>query len=131
MNLDLNLVPTLWYENAEGERFIPDLMQCGSDVPPEFVYQHSQFPTTLAHTILLCEDGKSSQLMRGETGWSEDLVLAMVTSGTWRLSAAILIAANSCERCMNSLAHEYGCTWGYPEYSEDWVKANTRCRFCE
>lgn len=131
MNLDLNLIPTIWYENADGERFVPDLMLAVIDVPPGFIYQHSQFPMTLVHTILVCEDGQSSQLMRGEMGWSEDLVLAMANTGKWQLSTAILIAANGCERCVNALAHQHGCSWGYPEYSDAWHRSRTRCCFCK
>jgi hypothetical protein len=64
-------------------------------------------------------------------GWSEDLVLAITNSGDYSLCESILIAATSCERCMNSLAHKYGLNWGYPEYSEEWEKCGTTCRFCE
>ena len=43
---------TLWYENADGARHLPNL-EGGYDVPPDgFVYQHSAFPCTLHKTVL-------------------------------------------------------------------------------
>lgn len=52
------------------------------------------------------------------------------------LRDAVLIAARSCERCLNALLWRYGCGGdggdaGYPEYSEAWKKAGTACIFCE
>lgn len=70
-------------------------------------------------------------LISFELGWNEDLVLAIAKTNDYTLSQAILIAATSCERCMNSLAHKYGLTWGYPEYSDEWKEAKTSCEFCK
>ncbi len=60
MRIDLAKVPTLWYENEDGQRHIltdEELRDCPKE--PEavkgekpFVYQHSQFPNVLHHTIL-------------------------------------------------------------------------------
>jgi len=72
----------------------------------------------------------SQQMMSMNQGWSEDLALALVKKGL-TLSEAILVAASSCERCMNTLAHECGLDWGYPHKSEEWQKCGTSCRFCE
>lgn len=47
------------------------------------------------------------------------------------LERAILLAGNSCERCMNVLYYRHGLADGYEEFSEDWIKANTRCKLCE
>ncbi len=66
-----------------------------------------------------------------EDSWSEDLVLAMANSGDFTLPEAILASANSCERCMNSLAYQYDLKWGYEEYSQEWMESNTSCGFCE
>ncbi|MCX8132107.1 MAG: hypothetical protein N3I35_18660 [Clostridia bacterium] len=63
-------------------------------------------------------------------GWNEELALALVNSKEYTLSEAIIIAATSCERCMNALAHKYGLNWGYEEYSEEWQKCGTSCIFC-
>ena len=72
----------------------------------------------------------SRELMTGNSGWSEDLVLAMASSGDYTLSEAIILAATSCERCMNVLLHEYGCDDGYPEFSNEWQECGTACEFC-
>ena len=173
----------LWYENAEGDKYIPDLTgdtHPGSDVPEGFIYQCSQFPDQLEFNMLymveeekvkncphpeedlvkdyglieglegrecsLCHGKQtknvgeewpeeweaygSRDFMTGHSGWSEDLVLAMVSSGDYTLSEAIIIAANSCERCMNVLLYDYGCDDGYPEFSDAWKKCGTECDFC-
>jgi hypothetical protein len=65
------------------------------------------------------------------TTFSEDLVLAMVKSGDYKLSEAIILASISCERCTNALRYKYGLDDGYEEYSEEWKKANTSCTLCE
>lgn len=63
---------------------------------------------------------------------AEDLIIAMVNSGDYRLSEAILVVSQACERCLNVLLHKYlNGKDGYPEYSEEWMKCNTLCRFCE
>lgn len=65
-------------------------------------------------------------------GGNEDVVLAMANSGDYRLSEAITIFGNACERCMNVLAYKYlNGADGYEEYSEEWHKANTVCDFCK
>jgi hypothetical protein len=72
----------------------------------------------------------SREIVAFNSGWSESLVLAMVNSGDYTLSEAIIIAARCCERCMNALAYKYGLDWGYEEYSEEWQKCGTSCKFC-
>jgi hypothetical protein len=57
----------------------------------------------------------SREVFSFNSGWSESLALAIANSGDYTLSEAIIISANSCERCMNALAHKYGLDWGYPE----------------
>lgn len=44
---------------------------------------------------------------------------------------AIILAATSCERCLNALLWRYGCNDGYPPYSEQWNKTNTKCEICK
>lgn len=76
-------------------------------------------------------DGTGSyELMTGHASWSEDLVLKMANSGGYTLKEAILVVAQSCERCMNALANKYGLSWGYGENGEEWNKCNTSCMFC-
>ena len=72
----------------------------------------------------------SRDLMTMNSGWSDDLVLEMGKSGI-PLHKAIMIAANACERCMNSLAYEFGLDWGYEEGSKEWRECGTSCDFCE
>ncbi len=60
-----------------------------------------------------------------------DCIVAMVNSGDFTLEQAIWVYAKSCERCMNALCYKYlDGKEGYPEYSEEWEKANTVCDFC-
>ncbi len=73
----------------------------------------------------------SRDLMSGEMSFPEDLVIAIVKSGDYDLGDAIIISATCCERCMNSLADQYGLDWGYPEYGEEWEEYGTNCEFCE
>jgi len=74
----------------------------------------------------------SRQVMAFNMGWSEDLAMGLTNSGDYTLSQAILIAAQSCERCMNVLIYEHVTKDdGYPEYSDEWKKTNTECAFCK
>lgn len=73
----------------------------------------------------------SKLFMTGTSSWPEDLVLAMILSKDYSPSQAILIATTACERCINVLANKYKLEWGYAEFSDDWVKAKTTCKFCE
>ena len=78
------------------------------------------------------QSGHSIEYMTFNSSWSEDLAVAIYNnSKDYTLCQAIIIAANCCERCMNSLAHKYGLSWGYPEFSEEWKKVNTTCEFCK
>lgn len=82
------------------------------------------------------EDGASSvHILTGSTHisrGSEDVILAMVNSGDYTLSEAIIVYASACERCMNVLCYKYlDGKDGYPEYSEEWKKCNTVCDFCK
>jgi hypothetical protein len=81
------------------------------------------------------------------SSWPESLVLAMVRPTKdevikqvernskrlvlWELAAAISVAANSCERCLNALMWHYGLDHGYAYKSEQWDKANTMCMLCD
>lgn len=76
------------------------------------------------------DSSHSREVFSTNSSWNEDLVLAIANSKDYTLSEAIIIAASSCERCMNSLAHKYGLDWGYAEHSEDWGKCGTSCQFC-
>ncbi len=89
----------------------------------------------------------SREVMTGESSWPEELVLAMVRPNKSELaksverfgteprlldmSDAIVIAATSCERCLNALLWRYGLDEGYPPYSKKWDETNTKCGLCE
>ena len=63
---------------------------------------------------------------------NEKIILAMANSGDYTLSEAIYVYATSCERCTNVLAYKYlNGEDGYAEYSEEWKKCNTSCRYCK
>ncbi len=128
-------LPTLWYENEDGDRWIPpkNFPTGECNAPPEgFIYQHSMFPSDLKHLILgPKEGGGSTEYASGSSTYSEDLVTAMVKQNAYPLFDSIMIAANACERCLNVLLHKYGLDDGYPEYSEQWQRSDTVCQFCE
>lgn len=64
--------------------------------------------------------------------FSQDCIVAMVNSGDYTLAEAIYVYCNSCERCMNVLLYKYlNGADGYEEYSEEWKKCNTVCKWCE
>lgn len=65
-------------------------------------------------------------------GGNETIILAMVNSGDYTLSEALVVWANACERCMNVLAYKYtNGEDGYPEFSDEWNKCGTVCDFCK
>ncbi len=44
---------TLWYENENGDKWVPDLKKDFGDPAPEgFIYQHSRFPRSLVENVL-------------------------------------------------------------------------------
>ena len=116
--------PTLWYENEQGEKWIPESF--GSSPPEGFKYQNTQFPLRLHHSICT-SDGQL--LANSSCGYPEDLAVALLHDG-YTLGEAILIAANMCEACLNATANDYGLTWGYPRGSEAHLATGTSCEFC-
>jgi len=47
------LLPSLWFENEAGERWIPDFSTGDGHVPPPgYIYQHDRMPASLRHSIL-------------------------------------------------------------------------------
>lgn len=189
-------VPTLWFENADGDRWVPD-MENWDEAPPGYVYQWSRFPKVLREVcyktiqqdevdacphppeavqadlgIIETMEGRkcrqcggyqskqkgapwpekweahgSQEVMSGESSWPEDLVLAMVRPSAEELALAaqrvgseprlldmndaILMAATSCERCLNALCWRYGLGDGYPPFSPEWDEASTECAICK
>lgn len=136
----------LWYENDDGEH-IP-CSPSSLEAPKGATIQVSRFPHELRTTYLrLNKDGSSSRVAVATATYSADLVLAICRPSlknraiqllrfrslaeTHDHEMAIFMAAESCERCINSLAHRYGLDWGYREFSDDWHRSGTVCARCE
>lgn len=122
----------LWYEDEDGNRLeFTDDMLARAEEPEGAHTQQSRFPNTLHHSILLLTENGSKELMRGESGWPDDTVTAMVRSGDWTAADAILVAGQACGRCLNVLAHHYqGPGEGFAFGSEEYWKTNTCCKMC-
>ena len=194
MDINLDKLQTLWYENKNGDKWVPNDL---SNFPDDdtYCYQISESPCelrtnyfkfTLASDVSTCDhpnkyisptygwidgivgrqcskcggtqtkketeewpdiwnDNGGKSIAYGTSSWPQDLVLALsrpslkerlisLGRGYWNryydLDKAILIAAHSCERCLNSLAYQYGLSWGYKEFSVKWDCAGTSCEFC-
>jgi GNAT superfamily N-acetyltransferase/uncharacterized protein YukE len=133
LEFDPQIFTILWYEDAHGNRLGGgDLGEYETWQPPEGAeYMHSQFPHVLHHSILrLNEDGTSTDVGAGESSYPTDLVNTMVRSGQWDVGDAIMVAAKSCERCLNVLLDHYGLDDGYPFDSEEYWRCGTRCDMC-
>lgn len=53
MKIDVNQLRFLWYENAQGEKWVPDLTQGEPPTPPQgFIYQLSRFPGIIRERML-------------------------------------------------------------------------------
>jgi len=133
LKFDPELFTVLWYEDSEGNSLgEPDFDEGPLGAPEGATTQHSQFPNELVHSILqLNDDGTSSEIFRGASTFPGDLVTAMVRSEEWDVGDAIMVAGQSCSRCMNGLAHHYGLKWGIPIDSEEYRNDNTRCSMCK
>lgn len=125
----------LWCETPAGE--IAPIDPGTGDMPPvdTHPYAYARFPLSVRTEIYNRRGddgvyGDADRIMAGESGASNDLATAMVRSGEFTVSDALIIASVACERCMNALAHQYGVPWGYPEFSEAWQRANTVCVMC-
>lgn len=65
-------------------------------------------------------------------GGNQDVIMAMVNSGDYTLSQALMLWSQSCERCMNVIAYKYlNGADGYEEHSEEWKRCGTVCKFCK
>lgn len=184
MNIDLNKIKCIWYEDENGN--VVEHNENSVEAPKGAYTYHSCFPLEITEHIYrvnssekkkMCQhprkyhrkdnglikgykgricsncgcnqirkwwqpygrkwsDGSSiTHLMDGHTtigGGNQDVILAMANSGDFTLSEALFVWSNACERCMNVLAYKYlDGKDGYEEYSEEWKKANTVCKFCE
>ena len=141
------VLPTLWYENEAGERWLMPVDNLDARPPEGFIYQWSRFPSVLRETCLRVEDGQSREIATGESSWPTDLVLAMVRPSPEEMHVAIerhgeeprllgmddaiILSATSCGRCLNALSWRYGLDDGYSPFGPEWAESNTRCAICE
>ena len=121
---------TLWYADKNDQK-IPCDIQRLERAQEGARYQHSQFPRQLTHRILrLNDDGSSVDVGSFTATYPIDLVIAIYQDGGYTWDQAVILVANSCEKCMNALAYQYGLDWGYPLYSKDWHNCGTSCFHC-
>lgn len=126
-----------WYTD-EDDNYIPyDENSCTA--PDGAVYAHTMYPLELREDIYRLDKngryGEKNRVVsfRTHIGRGNDkLIMAMANSGDYDLYDAIGVYACSCERCTNVLWNKYlpEDNEGYPEFSEEWYKANTTCDFC-
>ena len=135
LQFDPQVFSVLWYEDADGNNLgEPKYFDRDPPQEPEGAkYQYSQFPNILHDSILrLNEDGTSTAVMEGNRGFPEDLVTAMVRTAEWDVGDAIMVAAQSCERCLNVLCQRYlGADEGYKFGSAPYWDCGTRCKMCD
>lgn len=96
-------------------------------------YYNVRFPFELRTFIhRLTEDGSEEVGSSGGT-FDGNLVVAIVNSGDYDYNQSVILAADSCERCLNVLLNRYigDRDHGYEEFSEGWKKSGTQCRHCE
>lgn len=135
-----NTIPVLWLENDKGEKYYPDLANWDGPPPGYEDYTHQVYrnPLELRTAYDFGNAGSTypRQLVEAIVGprWRNRL-LQLWRTGRFQprlaLDAAIVRAAESCERCLNVDLHDYGCSDGYPLFSANWYRCNTTCDRCE
>lgn len=135
MKIDKSKLPYgIWYEDENG-----NIIPCdGIAEPPNGVRtRHVSFPLEVREEIWVVgeerKDGRPDITFSHHIGsGNQNIILAMANSGDYTLAEAIALYASCCERCMNVLAYKYlDGKDGYEEYSEEWKKCNTVCRYCK
>lgn len=128
----------IWYEDKEG-----NCIAHGDEVdaPQNAETCHVLFPLEVVERIYKLEDYDgirtyhgSDLLLSSTTNICGDgrHILQMANSGDFTLKEAIVVYAAACERCANALIWKYSNGEdGYPEYGEEWKRANTFCEFCK
>lgn len=123
----------IWYEddydNIKTFDYVPSI-----DEVRGMTY-HTLFPLEIVeHISSVLDDGTYAPLINCRVSiskGSEDVIIAMVNSGDYTLSEALILWSQCCERCMNVLSYKYlNGEDGYEEYSEEWHKCGTFCKFC-
>lgn len=126
----------IWYEDNDGniKTFPIDYLADPKEIAG--MTKHVVFPLEITERISsVREDGTEREeysISCRIGGGNEDVIIAMVNSGDYSLSEALMLLSHCCERCMNVLAHKYlNGKFGYKEYSEEWLKCPTFCEFCK
>lgn len=136
----------LWYEDLEGNYIPHDSNHLGR--PEGAQIQVSRFPFELTtNYLMLAEDGRSTKLASARSGYSSDLLFALARPSarerlrqvfrygwfapTYDPKLSVFLAAATCERCTNTLAHRHGLSWGYSVDSDEWHLCGTSCQRCE
>lgn len=136
MKIDKSKLPCgIWYEDENGN-IIP--FEEGVEPPQNVKSRHVCFPLEVREEVWFNKEGKRTD-GRSDITWSthigggnQDVILAMANSGDYTLAEAMALWASCCERCMNVLTYKYlDGKDGYAEYSKEWKKCNTVCRYCK
>lgn len=140
MNIDKSKLKLgIWYTDDD-LNYIPYTDHLPFELPEGATLVHTCFPLSIVTDTYRLKDksggyGTKDKICSSETILSaagDKLILAMVNSGKYTLSEALVILANACERCLNVLWDKYfPGEDGYPEYSEEWYNAGTVCDFCK
>jgi hypothetical protein len=159
MNIDLSNMRKCWWEDEQGNILDIDSKRVPTNEEiEEYPFYHSCFPCQIHHSVsyygyhpkgiykLLIKlpflknyvEKKIGKTFRDIVTFNttykggSDCIVAMVNSGDYTLEEAIWVFTTACERCMNVLCFKYlDGKEGYPECSDEWVKCNTICDFCE
>lgn len=120
----LKPIPTLWYESRNGKKYYPtEEEQRGCYIEhKDYPEQHCLTPQV---TLSVCEIGKG-QIFSSNTSINcvEPIVLYLCNVKKWRMIDAIVLASQTCERCLNILLEEVGDVHNYDR------KSNTHCDLC-
>jgi len=124
----LEPLPQYWYENEEGIKHIPTEEEMHGEpfFPKDFPIQHCLTPE-LVEEINYTDD--RGHLMTGHKTINciEDIVLYLVLQRGWKMTDAIVSAAETCERCLNILIEESGGE-KYDQHEKD--TCHTHCEQC-
>jgi hypothetical protein len=144
MTENVKRMPLIWYENENGDRWAPpEDWQPWLVRPPEsYVYQGHRNPQTLVTEVT--RDGE--RIAGGSKSFPAELVLALLRPTIVEVARQqfrygdrpalmtfdqAVLAATSCERCMNVWAHRAGLRWGYRVHSPEWHECGTSCEGCQ
>lgn len=137
--MGLKPFPVMWWENEDGDTWVPDLTKDAGDFPPPgtYPYAHSCFPLDITHQIYKVRpdggygtDDLIGTLNSGLSSDSGDLAIVMRQVDGISLAEALGLVANSCERCHNIMLNHYGFDDGYTKDSPEAQRVGTHCRLC-